>query len=483
MPENLTGKAKEIFLSAEASAKKTCPDGDAECIASKSWAAVKRGFRKEGDTWIPKNTAEFSFHIYRASLDKSTQEMRWFATASDIDDDSYDDNMTLELYADFLDRIKSKELPPERHRSEFWSGGMPYISVSHYLDLDGEGVPGDIESVFVDGKCLKSKGTFANTVLGKSCFDAVLNDLYAEEKSHSDKVRISIAFVDWAHRHKSNGFDFVRESLEDICLECIRELITGKSEGKEFLKGHLIHLALTRVPVNERTNMEVRSMVTQKEDAASIVGDELAEEINKKAGEVGKADLVIKADAEPVVERKMHDKEEDDDEEDKKKKKKKEEEEKSEVIEIKAEVVFESHPLDAFIESFRSSFDEIVARGLLSDDTLIALQEPFALLGENVKSIVQTPEDAQRAEENSKIDKLLAMVEAQNQSIQVLSTEVGILKQQSQATSHVAPTQSEETVRRSYQPRPIGDFMTPAPANKPLTAAEAARKSVYGSYQ
>jgi len=62
---------------------------------------------------------------------------------------------------------------------------------------------------------------------------------------------------------------------------------------------------MTRVPVNQRTDMEVeRAMTTRKEDAASIIGDELAEEIEDKAKLVGKSEaLVIKADeTEEVVE-------------------------------------------------------------------------------------------------------------------------------------------------------------------------------------
>jgi len=420
---------------------------------------------------------EFSFYIHKASLDKATQTMRWYATASDIDADSYNDNMTLELYEDFLSRIESKELPPERHRSEYWAGGIPYISISHYLDLGGKGVPGEIETIYVDGKCLKAKGTFSNTVLGKRCFDAVCEDLYSEKKSDQDnKVRISIAFIDWAHRHKSTGETFVRESLSDMCGECLKEAITGKSEGKEFLKGHLIHLALTRVPVNERTNMEVeRSMVTQLEDAASIVGEDQAEELEELASEVGKADLVIKSETEeePVVEEAKVKKEEDDEEEmDDKKKKKGEDEEKS-------DVVVEPHVLEPIFDDLRASYDEIVAKGGTVEEVLIQLQEPFTVFGEALKSTVETPEYTQETQERALLDEIKSMISPVQESLAALAQEVSILKQQSLTHQTPVPEQ-EQTIRRSFQFQNPMSLLEPAPSGKPLSIDEIARRSVTG---
>lgn len=291
-----------------------------ESAAKQAWGAVENaGWKKDanGNWHKSANLSEFSLRIERASFDKATQERRWRAVASDTDEDSFGDSMSLALFNDFLGRIERGDLVPEDFRSDFWSGGVPYLSVSHYLDLNGKAVPGPTDAVYVDGRCLKAKGRFSDTPLGRACFDAVCRDLYDEKsKAREDKVRISIAFLDWAHKHKSNGFTFERKSLEDTCPECMREFldhITNGTEilGKEFLKGHLIHLALTRVPVNKRTSMEVdRSMTTRKEDAASIIGEELADEIDETdKALVGKSEaLIIKAEDEiqisdaPIVE-------------------------------------------------------------------------------------------------------------------------------------------------------------------------------------
>ena len=283
-PEVLPANAKEIFVAAfNRSFRDTC-EGDTkardECASKIAWSAVKTKFKKSADgNWIPKAEIQtLSLTLKSASYHKATNEMRWKADASDIEDDSYRDNMTLELFSDFIERIESGEEPPEPFVEEFWKGGMPYLSLSHYRSLGGKGVPGIVNKLYQDGSFLKANGSFHDNDLGRACFKSVNNDLYNEERSEADnKVRISIAFLDWKHKHKSSGNVFERTKVSDICLECIVESITGEGEGKEFLKGHLIHLALTRVPVNKRTSMEVdRSMTTQLEDAASIVGDENA---------------------------------------------------------------------------------------------------------------------------------------------------------------------------------------------------------------
>ena len=475
MPQgNLPKKARDVYLKAEATAKKTCPEGDEECIAKKSWAAVKRGWKKEGDKWISKSTAEFSLYIHKASFNKTTQEMKWFAVASDIEPDSYDDEMSLELYADFLRRIESKELPPERHRSEYWSGGIPYLSISHYLDLDGSGVPGPTDEVFVDGKCLKADGRFNNTVLGKACFDAVCNDLYGEEKSkHENAIRISIAFVDWGHVHKSNGYEFKRESLDDYCPECLKEHMTGEGEGKIFKRGHLIHLALTRVPVNERTKMEVRSMTTQKEDAASIVGEELAEEIAEKAKDELKADLVIKSEVEePEIEEKAETSEEEDDEEEEKKKKDKEEE--KAVIEPEPVEVIEPHALSDPIDLFLSQYDEVSKSNLGYNEKLQAIQNGFEQLGEAIKSsFAPTTEEKEVAE----ISELKGLVQQLAQTTESLVTEIAILKQQGMT---VEPKQAPVEKRRSLQLDTSRVFQEPARTGKPMKVGDFVNRSVRG---
>jgi cation transport regulator ChaB len=475
-PENLPSEAKKIYLAAEKRAKQsTCKDKEDkdECIAKIAWSAVKSKFKQDADgNWIPKSeVSNFSMAITKTSYDKATDTRLWNAVASDTEEDLYNDSMTLELFGDFLQRIENNESPPESFRSEFWSGGKPYLSVSHYPDLDGKGVPGPVDVVYVDKHMLKAKGRFDDTPIGKQCFKAISRDL-RDNVPDDEKIRISIAFLDWMHRHKSSGYVFDRAESEDpICPECLKELIMGESEGKEFIKGHLVHLALTRVPVNTRTSMEVeRSMATRKEDAESIIGEELAEELEEEAQVVGKSEaLVIKSEdeIEPEVEEKREKpsdyKEDDDDEEEEegKKKKKQMKEKKAEVEEnpfeekalhlleeIKATVAIEpepTHPLDIAFAELKSVYDDAIK---LEDtqEALVAIQEPLEALAAVIQDGVSKEEVSDTvATESQDISELKAMMQ---ENFGLLQAQISAIKAQ---PHQVLPKQPENFVpeRRS----------------------------------
>lgn len=304
--------------------KDALASGDSEeTAAKKAWGAVHNaGWSKDAEgKWVHKSSTElmqevakeFALTIRKASYDPATGERRWRADASDVDADLYDDNMSLELFADFIERADRNELPPEpirdHYTSSFWNGGTPYLSLSHYPDLNGSAVPGVVDAIFVDGKFFKAKGRTFDNPLGNAVWNALKSDLEKRAQTDHTPVRISIAFLDYKHQHKDTGFIFERsfDSMEHmICPECVQNFKDGKRGGKIFLRGLLIHLALTRVPVNQRTLMEVdKSMTTRLEDAASIVGEELAKTIDEQAVAVGKSEaegLVIRNDEETVVE-------------------------------------------------------------------------------------------------------------------------------------------------------------------------------------
>ena len=508
-PKDLPAGAKKIYVAAEANARKsTCKDREDKdaCVNKIAWSAVKNKYKKVGDKWTPKaEVASFSMAITKTSYDKRTNTRRWKAVASDIKDDLYNDNMTLELYEDFLHRIEIEELPPESFRSDFWDGGMPYLSISHYSDLNGKGVPGPIDTVYVDGKELKSTGRFDDTPLGKKCFQAISKDLDTKSATpDNEKVRISIGFLDWKHKHKSNGFVFDRAENEDaMCPECLKEMIEGIMEdkepkGKEFLRGHLVHEALTRVPVNIRTKMEVRSMTTQKEDAESII-EELAEELEKEDAKIiDKSEaLVIKSEEDkPLVEEAKRDKkemkddeEEDEKDEDKKKKKKEEkaEVEKAEVVvtldasdvmkaleEIKSDLATESapiHPLDVAVAELKSVYDEALELPN-SQEALQMIQEPFEALMLVIQSgVAETePEETVEVTEGDEINKAIL------QELGLLRAEVSALKSQPQ---NVLPKQPEVPIRRSISPelllQPVTETKSETPKLHEVVRASVTR--------
>lgn len=255
------------------------------------------------DTQQPSYLASLDMYITKATSDGRT--MRWAAVNSDTSPDLYAERMSYELYKSFENNIKNEVPVPEEFRNEvtssYWDGGMPYLSISHYSDLNGEAVPGEPLELYVDGDQkeakLKAKGILFDSPLGHSVFRSLKED---KVKNPDEKIRISIGFLDLAHRHGENGPLFVRDSRTSVCPEC--EAHVGQ---KIYVNGYLVHLALTRVPVNTRTEMvlEEKSMATKvkktrKEDAASIVGKDLAEELDVK-NTVSRSDVLVEmSDAE-----------------------------------------------------------------------------------------------------------------------------------------------------------------------------------------
>ena len=65
--------------------------------------------------------------------------MRWSAVNSDVDWDTYGEKMTVDLYRKMIGYIKTNTPPPAQFKSaicsEHWCGGMPYVSIAHYVFL------------------------------------------------------------------------------------------------------------------------------------------------------------------------------------------------------------------------------------------------------------------------------------------------------------------------------------------------------------
>ncbi len=248
------------------------------------------------ETSIDNPIVEMGLVITKASFAKDEpnpdKKRRIMLTNSDTSPDLYEESMSLDLFKDFTDRIANSTPVPDVFKSsvcedEIWCGGMPYLSIAHYrAGSDGKNLPGDVESVYVDGKQLKSKAFLRDNPLGRRTFDSICAD---EEKRKSntehEPVRVSIGFLDLEHEHITEGKSvvFTRTGLGQICPLCSQGV-----GGKIYKKGHLVHLAATRKPVNPRTSMslEEKSMgeiITKKDDAASIVGEDLAQELDEKS--------------------------------------------------------------------------------------------------------------------------------------------------------------------------------------------------------
>jgi hypothetical protein len=288
---------------------------DDYCDAFAANLQTGRKSSREAQAEVAVSAIEIPMFITRVSTDRQSGARRWHATASGLAKDLYAERMSIQLYKDFIKRINTREPAPEPFTSKAWNGGLPYLGIAHYLDLEGYGIIGPTDQVFIDGKTLKMRGSFDDTPMADKAYEAIEKDI-KDKVPQNERVRVSIAFIDWAHKHDGVG-EFVRKSLKSQCKLC------AKGVGdKVYLSGHLVHLALTRRPAYEDTSitLEERSMEeksAKKEDAASIVGDEFAEELEKRDDALAKRSSEEVAPGAVVI---RQDEEEDEDEDKKKRK-------------------------------------------------------------------------------------------------------------------------------------------------------------------
>jgi len=247
----LPDKARDIY---EAAWESAIEQGrDEETAAKIAIGAVKRaGYSKDDDTGLWHKMYYVPMHITKAAMGNDGV-MRWAATTSKFTVDDQADEVTPIFYKHAIAQVESGKRP------------NPVLCVSH-IDKGkpaDDWVPGDATELYIDGDLPKAKGTFRDTPLGKAAFEAVRGDY---GKPDDEKIRISLGFFD-------EGSELRKTEKADGSV----------ATGRRYLKGWIKHLALTRVPVVKETEisvMEAKAMVkTKQEDAASIVGAEIAEEL------------------------------------------------------------------------------------------------------------------------------------------------------------------------------------------------------------
>lgn len=383
--------------------------------------------------------AEFSMAIVKAT--SKNGEMAWRSVNSDIEEDFYGEKMSIELFNEFNKHIENNDPIPVAFRDaiceEDWCGGMPYVSIAHFKTGKGKvNVPGEVKSVYVDGKALKSTGTLFDNSLGRAVYKSLKKDLV--EKS-GQPIRISIGFLDLEHTH-GERFTFVRESLKDKCPLC-KEGIGDKI----YKKGHLVHLALTRVPANPRTEMELelKSMTTKIQDAESVIEDEeVVKTLDLKS--LAEDVLVIKTEetelkAKPVKKEDAEEAEEEDKEEDKKKKKP-----------FVKESVSEPSPVEKSLALLAERIATLKSQGLTGDKALAEIQKDFDSLGNVVKAeftVPPTPEEVAKQNMAEIVRSALSemLPQALAQTVAPLQSELAELR---------ALTQSPKVIRKEETPQP-----------------------------
>jgi hypothetical protein len=219
---------------------------------------------------------------------------RWACVASDTEQDKAMERTSLELFHNWIDRIKTGKaesyLPAPR-----W----PFLGLSHYPGLDGKGEGGLTDKAYIDGNRFKASGIFNQNPLGESLSSAIVTEraLIKKGEFEGNPIRISAGWYDLSHKHVNSGHVFVRKSLMDKCPVCESDGAKAQAD-KIYIDGQLDHFACTRVPMNVRTEIApesevMKSMskkVTRLEDAKSIVSEEIAEDINNEAVSIGKSE-------------------------------------------------------------------------------------------------------------------------------------------------------------------------------------------------
>jgi hypothetical protein len=191
--------------------------------------------------------------ITKVAEDKQTGIRRWFARASGIERDLFNERMSVVLFNDFINRVENRDEVPEPFSSKAWNGGLPYLGIAHYLDMSGLGIVGTTEQLYIDGDLLKARGQFKNSPVALAAYESIKADI-EKNTPLEQRVRISIAFIDWAHDHEGKGGgNFKRRTLLDRCELCA----DGRGE-KVYLAGQLVHLALTRIPAYTTATIELQ---------------------------------------------------------------------------------------------------------------------------------------------------------------------------------------------------------------------------------
>jgi cation transport regulator ChaB len=265
LPDNvkaLPDHAKAIWVAAFNaaykgwSAGKTDLDQEGYAMAT-AWAAVNKGYKKDAQgNWSKRTIIEGAEGHFTRVWRAADGRYRWRATISDDGVDQYATRMTL----DFLNDMATRAMAP---------GGMPWLGIAHYDAFSEIGKP---DRIYVQGRQLKAEGTFlteSRNRLQRDLATAAFERARAEAAMLPEQrsIHTSIAF-------RPEAFD-----IEDLGIVA-------------YTRGALDHVALTTRPANSRADFMAEEGDTmsrskglrelRREDAAAIVGDDLAERLFEK---------------------------------------------------------------------------------------------------------------------------------------------------------------------------------------------------------
>lgn len=206
-------------------------------------------------------------------------------------------------------------------------------------------------------------------------------------------------------------------------------------------------------------------MTTRKEDAVSIIGEEIHDETFAEKEEDELKSLVIKSEPVEEVKAKAKKDEKEEDEEDDEKKKDKKKEEKA-VIEESA-----PHVLYSEVESFLSTYDMVAKSDLAYAEKLKAVQDAYEQFGREVAESFSPTKQEKELEALDEIKSMLAQLLSRQD---VTEQELAMLKQKGLSSNpqEVIP----QAVRRSLTVDSL-QAIDPAQNVKPGSIRDLANKA------
>ena len=153
--------AKKIFTESYDTALDSS-DGDTERASEIALQVLQSEYRKINDSWVPKSSvADISFVITKAHTNDQGEQV-WMAVGSDTLPDNAGERTSLELFNDWMYRIKNEiteDWIPDNPR-------IPFLGVAHYPSLQGKAEAGPTTNMYVDGNRFRIQGSFC---CGKLC--------------------------------------------------------------------------------------------------------------------------------------------------------------------------------------------------------------------------------------------------------------------------------------------------------------------------
>lgn len=270
LPDNVKGlpdHAKEIWVAAFNSAWDSWDSGKTDLGQEQyafavAWGAVKKLYKKVDGEWQKRDRAVVGDGYFTRVWTDQAGVRRWKATTGDDGVDQYATRMTRDFQTDMVARAKT---------------APPWLGISHYGRYSQVGT---IDRLYLDGRKLKAEGrwlTDAKDDLQRELVDAA----YAAALEESELLP--------AHRSIRTSIAFYPEAFEIEDCGVIA-----------YTRGWLQHLALTTRAANSRADfgldeeddtMPGKRSKTRREqrrdDAASIVGDDLAGRLFDIEGAMG----------------------------------------------------------------------------------------------------------------------------------------------------------------------------------------------------